>query len=265
MQHFVGFSGHVSVSASFYTSKVVAAIQPFAVSVYSPLTGSALCVASWEDVLQPDALGQERCGKCQRAVLEAEYRPSLSGIAVCLDDGVSSYLCTLSTRCLATMLSVRTAACGELLTWLQVLERTGKCLGNDVEEQDEFVCVSRHKAFQNTKAGELALPSTVVALLLNCSTSSTEDLCKHDQYACSLVTPLPVLLRPRERGTLLGLLWAALTSKRWAFSIMRSTSGSKKHVAGWKDMYGDVESVAPLVECRLIAHTMVKAWDVEFK
>jgi hypothetical protein len=267
MQHFVGFSGQVYVSASFYTSKFVAVVQPFAVALYSPLTRSAMCAASWKDVLLPDALAQERCSKCQRTLSGEDYAPSLSGIAVCLDDGASSYVCTLSTRCLATMLSVRTPACVELLTWLQVLERTGKCLGSDVEEQDESVCLSRHKAFQSTKAGELALPSTVVTLLLNCSTSTAADdaLCKHDQCARSLVTPLPILLRPKERIQLLALLWAALTSKRWAFTVARSTSGSRKHVPGWKDVYGDVESVSPLVECRWIAQMMVKAWDVKFK
>jgi hypothetical protein len=265
MQHFVEFSGQVSVNASFYSSKLVAAIQPLGVAVFSPLTASAACVPTWGDLLVSDALGSEQCGKCQRALVGSVYRPSLTGIAVCLDDGVNSYLCTLSTRCLTTMLAVRTPAIVELHNWLQVLERTGRCIGRDAEEQEEFLCFGRQKAFRSVKAGELALPSTVIALLLNCSVSSTEDLCSHDQCACSLVTPLPIVLRPKERATLLGLLWAALASKRWAFTVARATSGSKKHVAGWKDVYGDVESVAPLVECRWIAQLMMKAWDVEFK
>ncbi len=266
MRHFVGFSGQVCLSDSFYTTKLVAVPQPFAVLAFSPATSGAVCVASWSDILLPSAIDDTKCTSCQRSLSDSPYQPTLDGIAICLDDGRDSYLCKLPTRWLMTMLSTQSAGCVELLGWLQVLLRTGKCLGN-VEEQDEFFCRERLRALQKTKAGELALPSTTIVLLLNCAIGTDgeeEGICKHQAAAAALVTPEPIRMRPLEREWLLSLLWSALCSKRWAFSVARAT-GAKKHVPGWKDVYGEVESVAPLVERRTMSQMMLKAWDAEFK
>jgi predicted double-glycine peptidase len=251
MQAFVGFSGAVSTGChSNRSMKLVAAVQPFLSLVYFPSASVVACVPSREDVCLDLS---EWCASCSQTLSACEFRSSMDGLVVVLDDGFNSWLCKIPTRCLEVMLAVPTRAMEELSDWMQVLLRSGRCVGS---ANDEDACGQRLQALKKVKAGELATPATILIMLVNASVETSEAPCGHAAAAQLNVAPMPIIMTKSERLKMLDLLWNALTAKRWMFSVIRSKETTSQP---WKSLDGEVESVSMLVDqvCVQFSHPSV--------
>jgi hypothetical protein len=239
MKAFVGFSGPAQIDAKVGSFQMIAAVQPLLCSVYFSFPCVAVCLPSRGDVVfDPEA---EWCSECGQTLFSSVYRPCLDGFVVALDNGVGSFLCMLPIRCLEIMLAVQSSARSALLSWIEMLLRTGRTGAED----DEFVCCDRLEALKKTKAGELATPATIVTLLLNCSVVG-EISCSHANAAASLVTPKGIILTERDRCSLLNLLWEVLTAKKWNFVVTRPKNSPV--MPPWRALDGEIESVNMVVD-----------------